>query len=84
MQTRWEGWLNRAAEESRALREHRQAQASGRGDVERQMADRAGAERTGPRPMAQESMSGSRGGQGTYRSGNAPGEETQQFRRPGG
>ncbi|WP_229398234.1 mechanosensitive ion channel family protein [Micromonospora okii] len=83
MQNRWEGWLSRAAEESRALREHRQAQATGRGDVDRQMADRAGAERTGPRPMTQESMSGARGGQGTYRSGNAPGDETQQFGRPG-
>ncbi|WP_432958074.1 mechanosensitive ion channel family protein [Micromonospora haikouensis] len=80
MQNRWEGWLDRAVEESRALREHRQAQATGRGDVERRMADR-GAERA--RAMPEGSMTGARGGQGTYRSGNMPGDETQQFGRPG-
>lgn len=31
MQSRWEGWLNRMAEESRAIREQRQAQNAGRG-----------------------------------------------------
>ncbi|TDC50660.1 hypothetical protein E1258_26290 [Micromonospora sp. KC207] len=81
MQNRWEGWLDRAAAESRALREHRQAETAGRGDVERRMADRAGAERV--RAMPEGSMTGARGGQGTYRSGNMPGDETQQFGRPG-
>ena len=82
MQNRWDGWLDRAAEESRAIREQRQAQGAGRTDYERQMADRAGAERTQVMSRGQESMSGARGGQGTYQSGNV-GEETQQFGRPG-
>ncbi|GGR91614.1 hypothetical protein GCM10010169_39970 [Micromonospora fulviviridis] len=55
MQNRWEGWLNRAAEESRAFKEQRQAQGAGRSDYERQMADRGGQ----PSPaMPQSSMSG--------------------------
>ncbi|WP_406043492.1 hypothetical protein OG799_04860 [Micromonospora sp. NBC_00898] len=83
MQNRWDGWLDRAAEESRAIREQRQAQGAGRSDYERQMADRSAAERTQVMSRGQESMSGARGGQGTYQSGNA-GDETQQFRRPGG
>ncbi|HEX6968685.1 MAG TPA: hypothetical protein VF174_07755 [Micromonosporaceae bacterium] len=37
MQDRWEGWLQRAARESQAVRE--QAQARGRSDVQRQMAE---------------------------------------------
>ncbi|WP_174535780.1 mechanosensitive ion channel family protein [Micromonospora chalcea] len=76
MQDRWDGWLHRAAEESRAIRQQRQAQQAGRGDYERNMADRGGK----PAPAApQSSMSGA----GTYRSGDM-GDETQQFRRPGG
>ncbi|MFE9957779.1 hypothetical protein [Micromonospora sp. NPDC005299] len=68
MQARWDGWLNRAAEESRAFKEQRQAQGAGRSDYERQMADRGGQ----PSPaMPQSSMSGA-------------GDETQQFRRPNG
>ncbi|MGR6318500.1 hypothetical protein Q2K19_00295 [Micromonospora soli] len=75
MQARWDRWLDRAAAESRAIREQRQAQGAGRSDYERQMADRGGQ----PAPAAaQSSMSGA----GQYRSGNV-GEETQQFRRPG-
>ncbi|KAB1913355.1 hypothetical protein [Micromonospora sp. AMSO31t] len=77
MQNRWEGWLNRAAEESRAFQQQRQAQGAGRSDYERQMADRGGQ----PSPATpQSSMSGA---QGTYQSGNV-GDETQQFRRPNG
>lgn len=83
MQNRWDGWLDRAAEESRAIREQRQAQGAGRSDYERQMADRSAAERTQVMSRGQESMSGARGGQGTSQSGTA-GDETQQFRRPGG
>ncbi|PGH45613.1 Conserved TM helix [Micromonospora sediminicola] len=75
MQDRWDGWLHRAAEESRAFREQRQAQQAGRGDYERQMADRGGQ----PTPTGPESMSGA----GTYRSGQS-GDQTQQFRRPNG
>lgn len=82
MQNRWDGWLDRAAEESRAIREQRQAQGAGRSDYERQMADRSAAERTQVMSRGQESMSGARGGQGTYQSGNV-GDETQQFGRPG-
>jgi Conserved TM helix len=68
MQNRWEGWLTRAAEESRAFQQQRQAQGAGRSDYERQMADRGGQ----PAPaMPQSSMSGA-------------GDETQQFRRPNG
>ncbi|MGC4896313.1 mechanosensitive ion channel family protein [Micromonospora sp. DT31] len=75
MQDRWDGWLHRAAEESRSFREQRQAQQAGRGDYERQMADRGGQ----PRPAApQSTMSGA----STHRSGE--GDETQQFRRPNG
>ncbi|MBQ1024215.1 hypothetical protein [Micromonospora sp. C95] len=75
MQNRWEGWLNRAAEESRAIREQRQGAEAGRGDMQRQMADRSGAAQPASRG-SESSMAGSRG---TYQSGNA-GDETQQFR----
>lgn len=40
MQKRWDGWLDRAAQEARAVQQQRQATAAGRSDVERQMADR--------------------------------------------
>ncbi|SCG76167.1 mechanosensitive ion channel family protein [Micromonospora inositola] len=83
MQNRWDRWLDRAAEESHAIREQRQAQGAGRSDYERQMADRSPAERTQAAARGQESMSGARGGQGASRSGNVS-DETQQFRRPGG
>ncbi|GIJ77612.1 Conserved TM helix [Micromonospora phaseoli] len=76
MQSRWEGWLNRAAEESRFIRDQRQGAEAGRGDTQRQMADRTGAERTQAMRGQESSMSG---GRGTYQSGNA-GDETQQFR----
>ncbi|MGS2619117.1 membrane protein [Micromonospora sp. LZ34] len=75
MQSRWDRWLDRMAEESRAVQQQRQGQAAGRTDVERQMADRTGAERT--RAMREQSMAG---GSGTYESG-AVSDETQQFRR---
>ncbi|MBO4209986.1 mechanosensitive ion channel family protein [Micromonospora echinofusca] len=78
MQSRWDGWLDRAARESEAVRSHRQAQAAGRGDVNRQMADRTGAERTQAMPRAQESAMSGRGGTGTYQSGNA----TERMRPP--
>ncbi|MEU6076576.1 hypothetical protein [Micromonospora sp. NPDC047074] len=75
MQNRWDGWLNRMAEESRAVQEHRRAREAGQSDVGRQMADRTAAERA--RAMPQESTMA--GGRGTYQSGNM-GDETQQFR----
>ncbi|MCX4385518.1 hypothetical protein OG777_01070 [Micromonospora peucetia] len=78
MQNRWDGWLNRMAEESRAVQEHRRARDAGQTDVGRQMADRTGAERTEVMPRGQESATA--GGRGTYQSGNV-GDETQQFRR---
>ncbi|MCW3817523.1 hypothetical protein ONA91_24015 [Micromonospora sp. DR5-3] len=77
MQARWDRWLDRMAEESRAIREQRAAQSAGRADYERQLADR-GAQ---PARVSESSMSGAQGGQGTYQSGNV-GEETQQLRRP--
>ncbi|WP_018830364.1 mechanosensitive ion channel family protein [Salinispora tropica] len=77
MQSRWEGWLNRMAEEGRAVQQHRQAQGAGRSDVERQMADRAGPERE--RAQAQTHEAATAGG-GGRRSGGA-GDETQQFDR---
>lgn len=68
MQTRWEGWLERAAAESRAVRER--AQARGRTDVERQMAE-------------QQAQQQAAAGQGVYQSSNvAPGAaETQRLPR---
>lgn len=78
MQDRWDRWLYRAERESQVIREHRQAQAAGRSDAERQMA-----ERTHAMPRVEESaMTGSRGGQGTYRSGNVE-SESQQRNQPG-
>ncbi|MDZ5447828.1 hypothetical protein U2F26_34880 [Micromonospora sp. 4G57] len=60
MQTRWDRWLDRMAEESRAIREQRQAQGAGRADYERQMADR-GAQPT--QVIPQSSVSGTQGRQ---------------------
>ncbi|MFY1627780.1 mechanosensitive ion channel family protein [Micromonospora sp. WMMD723] len=79
MQSRWDGWLDRAAEESRAVQEHRRARAAGQGDMSRQMADRGG-ERTQAMPRVDEARTMA-GGRGTYQSGS--GDETQQFGRPG-
>jgi hypothetical protein len=76
MQARWDRWLDRAAEESRAMQMQRQAQAAGRTDTERQMADRAGAARMPAGTSGAPSASAT-----PYRSGAATGEETQQFRR---
>ncbi|MBQ0906757.1 hypothetical protein [Micromonospora sp. U21] len=73
MQSRWDRWLHRMAEESRAVQEHRRAQAAGQSDVDRQMADRAGAERA-RREQEAASMAG---GRGTHQSGNV-GDETQR------
>ncbi|XTZ18938.1 mechanosensitive ion channel family protein [Micromonospora echinospora] len=70
MQARWDRWLDRAAEESRAMQMQRQAQAAGRSDTERQMADRGGAP----------GMPAGTGGAAPYGAG-AMGEETQQIRR---
>ncbi|MEU5550504.1 hypothetical protein ABZ738_12090 [Micromonospora sp. NPDC047793] len=77
MQNRWDGWLHRIAEESRAVREQRQGAQAGRSDMQRQMADRSG-QRTQPTSTGQESSMS--GGRGTYQSGNS-GDETQQFGR---
>jgi hypothetical protein len=68
MQSRWEGWLERAAAESRAVRER--AQARGRTDVERQMAE-------------QQAQQQAAAGQGVYQSSDvAPGAaETQRLPR---
>ncbi|WP_262283742.1 hypothetical protein [Micromonospora sp. MA102] len=77
MQARWDRWLDRAAAESRAIQQQRQAQGAGRSDYERQMADRGG------QPAPATPQSSMFGAQGTYRSGTA-GDETQQFRRPNG
>ncbi|MER7417580.1 hypothetical protein ABT346_12495 [Micromonospora peucetia] len=79
MQNRWDGWLNRMAEESRAVQEHRRARDAGQTDVGRQMADRTTAGRTEVMPRGQEPAT-TGGGHGTYQSGNV-GDETQQFRR---
>ncbi|WP_328425836.1 MULTISPECIES: mechanosensitive ion channel family protein [unclassified Micromonospora] len=76
MQRRWDGWLDRAAEEARAVQQQRQATTAGRGDVERQMADRGG-DRTQAMPRVDE-QSTMAGGRGTYQSGAA--DETQQYR----
>ncbi|RKN39356.1 mechanosensitive ion channel family protein [Micromonospora endolithica] len=78
MQERWGGWLDRMAEESRAVQEHRRARAAGQGDTERQMADRTGAERT--QAMRGQESPSMAGRPGNYQSGTM-GDETQQFRR---
>ncbi|NLU78760.1 hypothetical protein HCA58_10290 [Micromonospora sp. HNM0581] len=75
MQNRWEGWLTRAAEESRAIREQRQGAEAGRGDMQRQMADRTGA----TQPASRGPESSMAGGRGTHQSGSVS-DETQQFR----
>ncbi|WP_433392545.1 mechanosensitive ion channel family protein [Micromonospora sp. KLBMP9576] len=79
MQNRWDRWLDRMAEESRAVQEHRRARDAGQTDVGRQMADRTAPERTEVMPRGPQPAS-TTGGSGTYQSGNA-GDETQQFRR---
>ncbi|HEX7746951.1 MAG TPA: hypothetical protein VF462_17035 [Micromonosporaceae bacterium] len=79
MQRRWDAWLERAAAESQTIR---QAYSAGRGDVERQMADRGGADRTEVISRSQESaMAGARpqertsaGPQGPAASGAPPHE----------
>ncbi|MET8258960.1 hypothetical protein [Micromonospora sp. NPDC005205] len=55
MQNRWDGWLDRAAREARAVQQQRQANAAGRSDVERQMADRGG-DRTQAMPRVDEAQ----------------------------
>lgn len=45
MERRWEGWLEKAAAESQAIRDQAQAYAAGRRDLERQRAEQAEAER---------------------------------------
>jgi hypothetical protein len=55
MQKRWDGWLDRAAQEARAVQQQRQATAAGRSDVERQMADRGG-DRTQAMPRVDEAQ----------------------------
>lgn len=82
MQHRLELWLQRATTESRMMRERGQGFAAGRGDMERQMADRTGADQTrvmergeGHRAMAgaggQPGMGG-QSGSGGHQSGGAP------------
>lgn len=73
MQRRWEGWLERAAAESQAIRERTQAYSAGRTDVDRQMADRSAAERTQAIPRPEEpAMSGTRPQEGGYRGPQGP------------
>jgi hypothetical protein len=55
MQKRWDGWLDRAAQEARAVQQQRQAASAGRSDVERQMADRGG-DRTQGMPRVDEAQ----------------------------
>lgn len=84
MQHRLELWLQRATTEQRMMRERGQGFAAGRGDMDRQMADRTGGDQTrvmargeGNRAMAgasgQQGMGG-QGGSGVYQSGSTPGE----------
>lgn len=77
MQSRWEGWLHRIAEEGRAVQQHRQAQGAGRSDVERQMADRTGREREQAQAKTHEAATAGGGG----RRAGGSGDETQQFDR---
>ena len=68
MQQRWEGWLQRAATESQAIRARNQAYSAGRGDVERQMA-----ERTQVMPRAEEPAGASGGGGAAHSQAGGPG-----------
>lgn len=73
MQRRWEGWLERAAVESQAIRQHAQAYSAGRSDVDRQMADRGAAERTQVISQPETpAMSGARPQEGRYASPQGP------------
>ncbi|MDG4830208.1 hypothetical protein O7627_12960 [Solwaraspora sp. WMMD1047] len=71
MQHRLELWLQRASTESRMMRERGQGYAAGRGDMDRQMADRTGGQN---QPAGQESpaMAGARGGQGRTQGSGGP------------
>lgn len=73
MQRRWEGWLERAAVESQAIRQRAQAYSAGRSDVDRQMADRDAAERTQVISQSETpAMSGARPQEGRYASPQGP------------
>jgi Conserved TM helix len=73
MQRRWEGWLERAAAESQAIRRQTRAYSAGRSDVDRQMADRTGAERTRTaRESTTPAMSGARPQEGRYAAPQGP------------
>lgn len=82
MQQRWEGWLQRAAVESQMLRG--QGFAAGRTDMERQMADRAGAQAAGSPAMAGQPQSqpgmGMGGQSGTASPGGQMGQGEQRRR----
>jgi hypothetical protein len=72
MQQRWEGWLDRLAAESQAIRQQRQAYAAGRSDVDRQMADRRAGERAPASPESAQAMAGARPQEGRYASPQGP------------
>lgn len=80
MQQRWDGWLNRMAEESQTIRDSAQAYQSGREDVGRQMADRNMNQPTQVlgQPQQTPAMSGT-GSSTSYRSGMSGGEQARQM-----
>jgi hypothetical protein len=67
MQRRWEGWLERAAVESRAIRQRAQAYSASRSDVDRQVPDLGTAEHTqGISASEKPAMAGARPQEGRY------------------
>lgn len=73
MQRRWDGWLERAAAETRVIRQQAQAYAAGRSDVDRQMADQRAAERTQEiSESGTTAMAGARPQEGRYAAPQGP------------
>jgi hypothetical protein len=77
MQRRWEGWLERAAAESQAIRQQAQAYSAGRSDADREMADREMADRRADErarvlPDSARAMAGARPQEGRYAAPQGP------------
>lgn len=92
MQHRLELWLQRVTTESRMMRERGQGYAAGRGDMDRQMADRGGDQtQVMARGEGNRAMAGAGGrpgmgqpGAGVYQSGGSAGGGGQEPQRGGG
>jgi hypothetical protein len=73
MQRRWEGWLERAAVESRAIRQRAQAYSADRSDADQQVVDRRAGERTRVISESEKpAMAGARPQEGLYGAPQGP------------